>query len=122
MADLLQIVPSLDAIASDPEVVAELPPEATVALLARCARVQSALIERQLTGLLIDRNGAAASHTDADGDRLLTIEQAAQRTGLSRGALYRRKDLPFRVQVGPATVRFSSRGIDKWIISRRAKL
>jgi excisionase family DNA binding protein len=55
----------------------------------------------------------------SEGDRLLTIDEAATRTGLSKDQLYRRKDLPFRVKVGPAQVRFSETGIEKWV---RAKM
>jgi predicted DNA-binding transcriptional regulator AlpA len=50
-----------------------------------------------------------------EGDRLLTIDDAVFKTGLSKDQLYRRRDLPFRVNAGPGTVRFSEVGIERWI-------
>jgi predicted DNA-binding transcriptional regulator AlpA len=50
-------------------------------------------------------------------DRLLTAEQAAARTGLTVQQLKSRR-LPFKRKLGHRTVRFSERGLDRWM--RRA--
>jgi predicted DNA-binding transcriptional regulator AlpA len=57
----------------------------------------------------------------AGGDRLLDIDEAAGRLGQNRQWLYRRsKTLPFVVRLG-AQVRFSERGIERFIQSRRGR-
>jgi predicted DNA-binding transcriptional regulator AlpA len=56
-----------------------------------------------------------------EDDRLLSIDEAVIKTGLSKDQLYRRKDLPFRVKVGPAQVRFSQTGIEKWIKAKTVR-
>jgi predicted DNA-binding transcriptional regulator AlpA len=53
-------------------------------------------------------------------DRLLTAAEAAPRTGLSKGALYRDKSLPFRVELSPGRIRFYSAGIAEWIRAKSA--
>jgi len=50
---------------------------------------------------------------EPEPDRLLTAEQAALLCGLSVEALKRRRDLPFRRKLGPKTIRFSARGIER---------
>jgi predicted DNA-binding transcriptional regulator AlpA len=53
-------------------------------------------------------------------DELLTAEEAAARLSVPKRHLYR-KTYPFRVQVSPGRVRFSSLGIDRWIQRRSQK-
>jgi predicted DNA-binding transcriptional regulator AlpA len=60
---------------------------------------------------------AEAVPAGADGDRLLTADEAAARLGVPRSYLYRNR-LPFRVTVSPGRVRFSSAGIDRFIKKR----
>jgi predicted DNA-binding transcriptional regulator AlpA len=76
--------------------------------LSQLAALQSALAAR-LIGETANRTTAPAA------DRLISIGEASSITGLSVDQLYRRKDLPFRVQAGPAQVRFSTHGIARWI-------
>jgi len=53
------------------------------------------------------------------GDRLLTVEQAAEKLAVNVGWLYRHADrLRFTVRVSPRRLRFSERGIDKYIAQR----
>jgi predicted DNA-binding transcriptional regulator AlpA len=91
----------------------------TGALGEMCPEARRAAI-RQLTVVA----AAIAAQMDAEDDdqpvtsetdRLLDVDAAAAVTGLSVDQLYRRKNLPFRVQAGPGTVRFSVRGIERWI-------
>ncbi len=51
-------------------------------------------------------------------DRLLNVEEAAARLGVTADWLYRQRDLPFTVKVGRLR-RYSSAGIAQWI-KRRA--
>jgi predicted DNA-binding transcriptional regulator AlpA len=55
------------------------------------------------------------NNRQAEPDLLVAIDEASRRTGLSVDQLYRNKRLPFRVQAGPGTVRFSVNGIQRWI-------
>jgi len=58
---------------------------------------------------------------DCAEDRLIGVDGAAQMTGLSVDQLYRRKDLPFRVKAGPGSLRFSVKGIERWIRAKTLK-
>ena len=49
-------------------------------------------------------------------DRLLTSEDAAMRLGVSRRYTYTHADTyPFTRRLGPKTLRFSERGLEKWL-------
>jgi predicted DNA-binding transcriptional regulator AlpA len=58
---------------------------------------------------------------NGDGDRLLDARRAAQMLGVSTSFLYRRKKLPFVVRVEGGAVRFSAKGIERYICAGRAK-
>src|SRR5690242_17802479 len=95
--------PIHSALGLDPSAVASLPPEALPALLTALAAFQTAVAARL----------AAAGPTPANialgggHDEMLTAEQAAPRTGMSRRWLYANsKNLPFAVRTGPGSVRF----------------
>ena len=52
-------------------------------------------------------------------DRFLTIEEAAKMLNVSSDWLYRNSGkLPFRRKLGPKMVRFSSRGIQKYLAAK----
>lgn len=56
-----------------------------------------------------------------EADRLLTIEEAAPKLGLSTSYLYKHsEEFPFTVRVG-GRVRFAERGIDDYIRRQRKK-
>lgn len=56
----------------------------------------------------------------ATGDRLLTVDEAAARLGLTAKALYRRAArLPFTRKLGARTLRFSEKELERWLASRR---
>jgi excisionase family DNA binding protein len=49
-------------------------------------------------------------------DRLLTIDEAAEVLRTTKDYLYRHhKDLPFTVRLSPRQLRFSSKGIERYI-------
>lgn len=51
-----------------------------------------------------------------DEDRLLTIDEVAQRLSVSKDWVYRNlKRLPFTKKLGPKLVRFSEASLQKWL-------
>jgi predicted DNA-binding transcriptional regulator AlpA len=112
-------IPTLDELARDPLRASDLAADALAALAARCAAVQSALAAAQFALVVnAETTEAPAPHDD---DRLLGIKEAAAKLGVTRDYLYRRKDLPFRVSVAPGQVRFSLKGIEKFIRAKTVK-
>ena len=85
------------------------------ALLAEVTALQSALLARLLTL----RDFEDTTHSK-DDDRLLTVEEAAGRLGTSKDWLYRNAHkLPFTVHLGPRQLRFSSKGIEKYLRNKQ---
>jgi excisionase family DNA binding protein len=108
--------PDLEALLADPAQALEMPPGEAAALLARLASVVALL---QVAAV------ARTPHLPLNGDgpdEMLTAEQAARRTGMSRRWLYAKAKagtLPFAVRTGPSAVRFSARGLDRWLAQRK---
>ncbi len=110
-------LPSLDELAGDPDRAAALPPESAVALLASCTVAQSALIGR----LLSLPATAHPAPDDLPEDRLLDVHEAAERLGTSTDYLYRHSSkLPFTIRIG-SRLRFSARGIERFIRTRQGR-
>ena len=64
---------------------------------------------------------ATQSSLAAD-DRLLTVEEASGKLGLTKDYLYRHADhFPFTVRVGPRHVRFSLHGMERFIRQRTTR-
>jgi len=64
---------------------------------------------------------AALHPACAAGDRLLTVDEIAQRLSMSSHAVYRRASgFPFTVHVG-RYLRFSERGLEEYLESRRGR-
>lgn len=104
---------TLDALTADPSLADQLSPEALAALASRCAAVGVILANAQAERLLANHNGPQSA---VSGDRLLTIDQAAERLGCAKGWLYgASKTLPFAVRLGPGQLRFSAAGMDRYI-------
>ena len=62
----------------------------------------------------------AATTSQQEADRLLSAEEAATLMSVSEDWLYRNaKTLPFARKVGKKLLRFSQRGIIKWLESRK---
>src|SRR5262249_19822028 len=102
----------LTSLLEDPGKVATIPPSKIPALLSQLSAVQSAMAARLV----------AADHEEATSDdALLTVEQAAQRLGVSKDWLFRRsRTLPFVVRLG-RHLRFSNRGIDRYLRGRTGR-
>src|SRR4030095_10292399 len=103
----------LAALVEDPAKVASVPPTRIAALLSQLSAVQSAIAARLI----------AADHDEpaSTEDTLLTADQAAERLGVSKDWLFRRsRTLPFVVRLG-RHLRFSNRGIDRYLRSRTGR-
>ncbi len=102
----------LDALLADPAKAAGLPPEERQRLVAACAALTLALV------------AVPSPNGDRPGDdAMLTAAETAKRTGMSRRWLYQKAragDLPFARRVSAHGVRFSARGIARWLAARKA--
>ena len=98
----------------DPGRAANVPLEDIPAMLVRLAAQQGEINAAQQVlsaRLLAERNG--------DDDHLLTAEQAAEKLSTTVDYLYRHKNkLPFIVPLSRGQVRFSAKGIQRYIASR----
>ena len=107
-------LPTLDELAAHPERAQELPPEVARDLLARLAPLQTVLLAQAIRPL-------ACQGEPQGEDRLLTVEEAAKKLGLSTDWLYRRAGkLLFTVRLG-RQLRFSERGLDRYIRQRQGR-
>jgi hypothetical protein len=104
----------LAALLLDPVRAAEVPADKVPAVLAALAveRDRLAGVERVLLGRLI---------AEGPGDRLVNVNEAATRLGVEVNWLRHHNELPFIVRPSAGVVRYSSRGMDQWIASRRGK-
>lgn len=97
--------------------LAQVPPEETPTLLGEVERLRARLWGRMMEGAGNPRGSAPEG-----ADRLLTVEDASERLGLSKDWLYRHADkLPFSVRIGPRQLRFSAQGIEKYIRQRAGR-
>jgi len=112
-------VPILDiaAVVADPTRLADVPADELPALLAQVAAEQARLAA---LGVAVAARMATNGHGAAAEGRLLTIDEAAERLGVTRDWLRRRSELPFVVKLSEGVVRYSSRGIDAYIAARLA--
>ena len=103
----------LAALVEDPGRVATVPPSRIPALLSQLSALQSAMAARLVS--------AEREETVSSEDALLTVDQAAERLGVSKDWLFRRsRTLPFVVRLG-RHLRFSNRGIDRYLRSRTGR-
>ena len=108
--------PAIDLVdlVRDPSRVGQVDREHLPALLTHLSAVQASMAARLVATL----NDATS---DGAQDELLPVEEAAARLGVSEDWLYRRtKSLPFVVRVG-GRVRFSAKGIDRFIKNRMGR-
>lgn len=109
----------LAALVREPERVAEVRADSIPALLGDLERLRAALWTR-LMGARASGNGQPEPSTE--GDHLLTVAEASQKLGTSKDWLYRRaKALPFTVRLGLRQLRFSARGIERYIRQQQGR-
>lgn len=103
----------LAALVEDPARVATVPPGRIPALLSQLSALQGAMAARLISA---DRDEPMSVE-----DTLLTVDQAAERLGVSTDWLFRRsRTLPFVVRLG-RHLWFSNRGIDRYLRSRTGR-
>ncbi len=107
----------LAALLADPHRVADVPLTEVPALLARLASEQHRLaaLETALAGRLL------SSALNGGDDRLVAVDEAAERLGVTRDWLRRRPELPFVVKLSDGVVRYSSRGINDYVTTCTGK-
>jgi hypothetical protein len=103
--------PDLAVLLSDPAQVADVSVEALPALLAQLAAVQTAMAARLAVAVAAASNG---TH-----DRLLSIEEASERLGVTKDWLRRKHKLPFIVKLSAGVVRYSAHGIAAFIVKQQ---
>jgi predicted DNA-binding transcriptional regulator AlpA len=54
-------------------------------------------------------------------ERLLTIDQAGERLGVTKNWLRHRPELPFGVKLSEGVVRYSAKGIERYIAARTGR-
>ena len=108
-------VPTLAELFADPASVGLVPTEYAAALLVQLAALQVALAARlQVTPVAV-----AQAAGNADADRHLTVEQAAEALNVPVSWFYNRsKVLPFARKFG-GMLRFSERGLRAWAGKQR---
>lgn len=108
----LTVIPKLADLLNDPAAVSDLPLEAVPGLRAELAKLDSLLLMRLS---FPQSNGQPCSQ---EGDRLLTAKEAGGKLCRSEDGMYRHaNEFPFTVRDG-RQVRFSQKGIEKYIRQR----
>jgi hypothetical protein len=121
LARPVTLVPSLTDLLADPSGVQALPPAVAADLLVQMAGLQERLRLRALT------EPAPPPVVDASpdgGDRLLSVDDAARKLGVSPDWIYRRsrgdRRLPFLARLDGKLL-CSAQGIDRYIRQRLAR-
>lgn len=110
----------LATIASDPERIADLAPSALPALIGEAEALRAQLWAR-LQASSAPTGPAPPASEGEKKDRLLTADEVAERLGVDRRWVYRKAkagDLPFARKLSAGTLRFSSKGLERWKRSR----
>lgn len=105
-----------DLLAALEEAAGQIPSGKIPTLLGELERLRTCLWARMVTP-----SADGKSQTLAE-DSLLTVQEAAERLGVSPDYLYRHaRKFPFTVRLGPRQLRFSSGGIDRYIRNRAGR-
>jgi predicted DNA-binding transcriptional regulator AlpA len=103
----------LAGVLDDPKRISELSDTDVSALLLRLAAFLTVVSTRHAT---------REPRSDPAGDTLLDVNAAAERLCVSRDWVYRHgKRLPFAVRVGRKHLRFSAKGIDRWLQAHQGR-
>ena len=96
---------------------ASLPAEQIPAAVAVIGGWLTQLAARQMRAAVV---AAPAASTVSDMDRMLTVEEVAQRLRCSTKSIYRRaKKFPFAHRNGSRSWLFSEQGLTKWLARQR---
>jgi predicted DNA-binding transcriptional regulator AlpA len=84
-------------------------------VIAELAALQARAVARMLR-----HHDPGSARADRNEDVLVSADEAAHRLGVSRFWIYRNwKHLPFSRRIGPRALRFSSKGIARYLDQRR---
>jgi len=101
----------LATVVADPSRVREIDPEVVPELLGELEAVRAALWAR----LHVPAAPVPAQVDPDRGDPLLTAAEAAERLAVSKRWIYRQASgLPFTRRLSDGTLRFSSKGLERW--------
>ncbi len=93
--------------------IANAPPSDCPALIGELEHMKARLLAKMMAG------EDQARSDQSTRDRLLTVEEAAEKLGTTEDYLYRHSsELPFTVRLGARHLRFSLEGIERYIRSR----
>jgi predicted DNA-binding transcriptional regulator AlpA len=110
---------TLSDLLQNPQRVIDLPREVVPDMLCQLGAIQTALTARWLTAAT---SGGGGMSQEPEEDVLLDVEKAAQRLGTSKDWLYRHADkLPFTIRLGARQLRFSAKGIERYIRQRQGR-
>lgn len=106
----------LAVLLTDPPRADALTREQLPELLGRVEQLRAILLERLTRPESTNGSKPASDIERASGDRLLTVKEAAERLSVDDRWIYRKADsLPFTRRLGDRTLRFSEKGLDKWV-------
>lgn len=106
---------ALAELAAEPSRLEDLREDDLVDVVAELERLRARALLR--LSRPADRNGDPPSHPQED--RMLDVEAAAEILGVEPRWLYDRSDsLPFARKLAPRTLRFSERGLYRWLETR----
>jgi predicted DNA-binding transcriptional regulator AlpA len=106
----------LATVAADPTRIPSLSADRIPELIGECEQLRA----RLLAQLFASARPPVPDVRQAAPDRLLDVNQAAERLGVDRRWIYSRADmLPFTRRLGARKLRFSESGIQKYIENRR---
>ena len=110
---------SIDGLLEQPERVSEVPADEVPGLLVRLGALLAALAARQAASASNGNKVLQVEPTD-NRDRNLTADEAAKMLGMKKSWLYRHSgELPFTRRLSRRAIRFSEKGIRRWLETRR---
>jgi hypothetical protein len=116
-ANIVALVPNLDALVRDPSVAIGLPPTALAALQAQIAAAQGAIAAAMSYA---PTQTAGLRAVEAAGDRTLDADQIAAELGQSRRWVFRNAGkLPFARRVSRKSLVGSEAGLRRWRESQK---
>lgn len=111
--------PPLDRLAADPSRLKDVPEEELSTLLADLERLRAEVWARINRPALQNGDGAQGEGGQGQGDQLLDAEAVAQRLDVTERYVYEHADeWPFTRRLSPRKLRFSERGLRRWLETR----
>ena len=110
---------SIDGLLEQPDRVSEVPAGEVPGLLVRLGALLAALAARHAANAS-NENKVVQIEPSNNRDRNLKVDEAAEMLGVTRSWLYRHSGkLPFTRRLSRRAVRFSEKGIRRWLETRR---